>query len=141
VRKKATLCTYPLFLNFPEALRPAFPRLKVGRWRRRCQQRRAKGIPATMAVFPPSGLIICVQDKLDDEVPSVQSASVSVICELARKNPKNYLSLAPTFFKILNNSQNNWMRIKIIKLFAALCPLVSNSCCGDSHNHNHNRCF
>jgi hypothetical protein len=29
VKKKATLCTYPLFLNYPEALRPAFPRLKV----------------------------------------------------------------------------------------------------------------
>jgi AP-3 complex subunit delta-1 len=68
-------------------------------------------------------LCLC-QDKLEDPEPSVQSAAVSVICELARKNPKNYLSLAPTFFKILNSSQNNWMRIKIIKLFAALCPLV-----------------
>ena len=28
VRKKATLITYKLFLNYPEALRPTFPRLK-----------------------------------------------------------------------------------------------------------------
>lgn len=46
----------------------------------------------------------------------VQSAAVSVICELARKNPKNYLSLAPIFFKLLTTSSNNWMLIKIIKL-------------------------
>ena len=44
------------------------------------------------------------------------SAVVSVVCELARKNPKNYLSLAPQLFKILTTSSNNWMLIKIIKL-------------------------
>lgn len=46
----------------------------------------------------------------------VQSAAVNVICELARKNPKNYLPLAPVFFKLMTNSTNNWMLIKIIKL-------------------------
>ncbi|CAG8824659.1 25549_t:CDS:2, partial [Dentiscutata erythropus] len=50
-------------------------------------------------------------------------AVVNVICELARKNPKNYLSLAPQLFKLLNASTNNWMLIKIIKLFGALTPL------------------
>jgi len=64
-----------------------------------------------------------LKDKLDDPEPSVQSCAVNVICELARKNPKNYLSLAPIFFRLLTTSQNNWMRIKIIKLFAALTPL------------------
>lgn len=49
-------------------------------------------------------------------VAGVQSAAVNVICELARKNPKNYLSLAPVFFKLMTNSTNNWMLIKIIKL-------------------------
>lgn len=40
-----------------------------------------------------------------------------VICELARKNPKNYIALAPTFFEILNNQgNNNWMLIKVVKL-------------------------
>ena len=46
----------------------------------------------------------------------VQSAAVNVICELARKNPKNYLSLAPVFFKLMTSSTNNWVLIKIIKL-------------------------
>jgi AP-3 complex subunit delta-1 len=90
VRKLATLITYKVFLNFPDALRPTFQRLK---------------------------------EKLDDADQSVQSCAVNVICELARKNPRNYLSLAPIFFKLLQSSTNNWMRIKIIKLFAALCPI------------------
>ncbi|KAI1305936.1 AP-3 complex subunit delta-1 [Halotydeus destructor] len=90
LRKKAILLLYKIFLKFPEALKPAFPRLK---------------------------------EKLEDPDPGVQSAAVNVICELARKNPKNYLSLAPVFFKLMNSSTNNWMLIKIIKLFGALTPL------------------
>jgi AP-3 complex subunit delta len=90
VRKRAVLCMYPLFRQFPQALRPAFPRLK---------------------------------EKLDDPEMGVQSAAANVICELARKNPRNYLSLAPVFFRILTQSNNTWMLIKVIKLFGALCPL------------------
>lgn len=51
----------------------------------------------------------------------VQSAAVNVICELARKNPKNYLPLAPVFFKLMTTSSNNWMLIKIIKLVSIFC--------------------
>ena len=57
---------------------------------------------ALRAAFPR------LKDKLEDPDPGVQSAAVNVICELARKNPKNYLSLAPTFFKLMTTSQNNW---------------------------------
>lgn len=87
LRKKAVLILYKVFLKFPEALRPAFPRLK---------------------------------EKLEDPDPGVQSAAVNVVCELARKNPKNYLSLAPVFFKLMTSSTNNWMLIKIIKLVGFL---------------------
>ncbi|XP_031634118.1 AP-3 complex subunit delta [Contarinia nasturtii] len=90
LRMKAVLMMYKVFLRYPEALRPAFPKLK---------------------------------EKLEDSDPGVQSAAVNVICELARKNPKNYLSLAPIFFKLMTTSTNNWMLIKIIKLFGALTPL------------------
>lgn len=83
LRMKAVLMMYKVFLRYPEALRPAFPKLK---------------------------------EKLEDPDPGVQSAAVNVICELARKNPKNYLSLAPIFFKLMTTSTNNWMLIKIIKL-------------------------
>ncbi|KAH7723145.1 AP-3 complex subunit delta-1-like protein [Aphelenchoides avenae] len=64
-----------------------------------------------------------LKEKLEDPDSGVQSAAVNVICELARKNPKNYLSLAPVFFKLMTTSSNNWMLIKIIKLFGALVPL------------------
>ena len=39
---------------------------------------------------------------------SVVSCAVNVVCELARKNPANFLSLAPIFFKLLTASSNNW---------------------------------
>jgi hypothetical protein len=54
-----------------------------------------------------------------DLATGVQSSAVNVVCELARKNPKNYLSLAPVFFKLMTTSTNNWMLIKIIKLVSA----------------------
>lgn len=84
---KSVLMMYKVFLRYPEALRPAFPKLK---------------------------------EKLEDPDPGVQSAAVNVICELARKNPKNYLSLAPIFFKLMTTSTNNWMLIKIIKLVSPI---------------------
>ena len=91
LRKKAVLLMYKVFLKYPDALKPAFPRLK---------------------------------EKLEDPDPGVQSAAVNVICELARKNPRNYLPLAPIFFKLMTNSTNNWMLIKIIKLVCfLLCQL------------------
>jgi len=91
VRKRAVLALYRIFLNFPDSLRPAFPRLK---------------------------------ERLEDSDPSVVCAAVCVLCELARKNPKNYLPLASVFFDLLNSqSYNNWMLIKIIKLFGVLTPL------------------
>ena len=55
----------------------------------------------------------------------MQSAAVNVVCELARKNPQNYLSLAPVFFKLMTSSTNNWMLIKIIKL-VNIYPHVQN---------------
>eukprot|EP01083_Nonionella_stella_P271557 920242_1 len=63
-----------------------------------------------------------LKDKLRDEDGGVQNAAVNVICELARKNPSNYLSLLPHLFDLLNNSNNNWMLIKLVKLLGSLIP-------------------
>jgi len=71
----------------------------------------------------PQGLRLTfdkLKDKLDDSDISVVSTAVNVICELANKNPKNYLSMAPKFFKLLTTSSNNWMLIKIVKLLGKL---------------------
>ncbi len=59
---------------------------------------------------------------LEDPHPSVISCAVNVITELAEKNPRNYLPLAPAFFKLLTSSANNWMLIKVVKLLGSLVP-------------------
>ncbi len=57
-----------------------------------------------------------LQEKLHDPDVGVVSATVNVLCELARRNPLDHLELAPQLFEILTTSSNNWMLIKIIKL-------------------------
>ena len=93
VRKRAVLALYKVFVQFPESLRPSYPRLK---------------------------------ERLGDEDDAVKSAAVVVICELARKNPGNFITLSPKLLDLLSSqmsSQNNWMLIKVIKLFGSLAPL------------------
>jgi AP-3 complex subunit delta len=93
VRKKSVLVMYKIFLQYPDALRVAYPRLR-------------EKLDDEDTCFPShNGLMI-----------AVVSATVNVICELARKNPKNYLALAPQLFNLLTTSNNNWMVIKVIKL-------------------------
>lgn len=56
----------------------------------------------------------------EEEEPSVTAAVVNVVCELAWRRPKDFLSLAPRLFELLVDGGNNWMAIKIIKLVRAL---------------------
>ncbi|CAO1620110.1 unnamed protein product [Sympodiomycopsis kandeliae] len=63
-----------------------------------------------------------LQEKLQDEEPGVVSATVNIVCEMARKNPVPFLPLSPQLFELLNSSSNNWMLIKIVKLFGYLTP-------------------
>ncbi|KAF8536185.1 adaptin N terminal region-domain-containing protein [Trichophaea hybrida] len=89
---------------------------------------RKKAVPVLYKCFlqSPELLRTCwprLRECLNDEDSSVVSATVNVVCELARRNPKNYLPLAPQLFKLLTEGGNNWMTIKLIKLFATLTPL------------------
>jgi AP-3 complex subunit delta len=73
----------------------------------------------------PQGLRLTfdnIQQCLEDSDSSVVSCAVNVITELSDKNPKNYLHLAPAFFQLLTQSQNNWMLIKVVKLLGSLVP-------------------
>ncbi|EGN93647.1 hypothetical protein SERLA73DRAFT_97586 [Serpula lacrymans var. lacrymans S7.3] len=63
-----------------------------------------------------------LQEKLEDTDSGVIAATVNVLCELARRNPQDYLPLAPQLFHLLTTSSNNWMLIKLIKLFGSLSP-------------------
>lgn len=64
-----------------------------------------------------------LRDKLDDSDLGVVSAAVNIVCELARRDPRPFLPLSPQLFRLLTTSTNNWMLIKIIKLFGSLTPL------------------
>ena len=71
----------------------------------------------------PQGLKLTyerLRQRLNDTDMSVVSCAVNVICELSRKNPNNFLPLAPQLFNLLTTSSNNWMLIKVVKLLAAL---------------------
>ncbi|KAJ5122848.1 hypothetical protein N7448_003982 [Penicillium atrosanguineum] len=59
----------------------------------------------------------------DQEDISVTTAAINVVCELGWRRPQDFLPLAPRLFELLVDSGNNWMAIKIIKLFATLTPL------------------
>ncbi|KAK7040144.1 AP-3 complex subunit delta [Paramarasmius palmivorus] len=63
-----------------------------------------------------------MREKLEDPDSGVVAATVNVLCELARRNPEDYLTLAPALFHLMTTSSNNWMLIKIIKIFGALSP-------------------
>ncbi|RDW93225.1 putative AP-3 complex subunit delta [Aspergillus mulundensis] len=66
-----------------------------------------------------------LKDRLmdDGEDSSVTTAVLNVVCELGWRRPHDFLPLAPRFFELLVEGGNNWMAIKIIKLFATLTPL------------------
>ena len=62
---------------------------------------------------------------LSDDDPSVVSATVNVMLELARSRKdtlQSLLPLAPELFDLLTNSSNNWMLIKIAKLVSPFVP-------------------
>lgn len=66
-----------------------------------------------------------IKDRLMDEQEdaSVTAAVINVVCELGWRRPRDFLPLAPRLFELLVAGDNNWMAIKIIKLFATLTPL------------------
>ncbi|KAL9105893.1 MAG: hypothetical protein Q9227_009004 [Pyrenula ochraceoflavens] len=76
--------------------------------------------PETLRVAWPK-----IKERLLDEQEdsSVTAAVVNVVCELGWRRPHDFLPLAPRLFDLLVDSGNNWMAIKIIKLFAVLTPL------------------
>ncbi|KAL5494662.1 APL5 [Sanghuangporus weigelae] len=63
-----------------------------------------------------------LKERLEDPDIGVVSATVNVLCELAKQDPQAYLLFAPPLFLILTTSNNNWMLIKTIKLFGLLTP-------------------
>lgn len=66
------------------------------------------------------GAFDSLRQRLDDSDSSVVSCAVNAICELAKVNPRNVLPLTPQLFALLTTSGNNWLTIKVVKLYASL---------------------
>ncbi|KAK4775485.1 hypothetical protein SAY87_023446 [Trapa incisa] len=89
---------------------------------------RKKAIGAILRVFEkyPDAVRVCFKrlvENLDSPDSRILSAVVGVFCELASRDPRSYLPLAPEFYRVLVDSKNNWVLIKILKIFAKLAAL------------------
>uniref|UniRef100_A0A2K1XHX3 AP-3 complex subunit delta n=1 Tax=Populus trichocarpa TaxID=3694 RepID=A0A2K1XHX3_POPTR len=89
---------------------------------------RKKGIGVVLRLFEkyPDAVRVCFKklvESLEGSDSQIVSAVVGVFCELASKDPRSYLPLAPEFYRILVDSKNNWVLIQVLKIFAKLAPL------------------
>lgn len=89
---------------------------------------RKKAIAAVLRIFQqyPDAVRVCfkrVVENLESNDMGILSAVVGLFCELTEKEPRSYLPLAPEFYKILVDCRNNWVLIKVLKIFAKLAPL------------------
>lgn len=89
---------------------------------------RKKAIALVLRVFEkyPDAVKVCFKrlvENLDSTDPHIVSAVVGVFCELTSNDPKSYLPLAPEFYRILVDSKNNWVLIKMLKIFTKLVLL------------------
>ncbi|XP_049852179.1 AP-3 complex subunit delta-like [Schistocerca gregaria] len=64
----------------------------------------------------------CLKERLEDSDQTVVSAALGTVCELASKNPKDYVILAPVLFKILSSSKQYWNLIKVVMIFTYIMP-------------------
>ncbi|KAK9115026.1 hypothetical protein Syun_021823 [Stephania yunnanensis] len=93
VRKKAIGLTFRVFERCPDSVRVLFKRLV---------------------------------ENLESSDQGVVSATVGVFAELIGRDGRDgreYLALAPEFYRVLVDCKNNWVLIKVLKIFAKLAPL------------------
>lgn len=102
IRKRAILALYKILVKYPETAKYARARL----------EEKLEDPDQSSRVRRDVSVIL-------HSSSDVIAATVNVLCELARHEPMEYLSLAPQLFHLLTTSSNNWMLIKIIKL---VCP-------------------
>ncbi|KAK7291412.1 hypothetical protein RIF29_06539 [Crotalaria pallida] len=89
-------------------------------------RKRAVGVVLRVFEKYPDAVRVCFKrlvENLESLDPPIVVAVVGVFCELASKDPRAYLPLAPEFYRILIDSKNNWVLIKVVKIFAKLAPL------------------
>ncbi|WOL17590.1 hypothetical protein Cni_G26383 [Canna indica] len=81
----------------------------------------------TLSVCPDAAPVLFkpLVDCLSSSDPRTASTAIGVFCELAvaAPDPSPYLPLAPEFYRLLVDCRNNWVLIKVLKIFARLAPL------------------
>ncbi|XP_010500417.1 PREDICTED: AP-3 complex subunit delta-like [Camelina sativa] len=87
-----------------------------------------KAIGVVLRVFEkyPDAVKVCFKrlvENLESSDPQILSAVVGVFCELATRDPGSCLPLAPELYKVLVDSRNNWVLIKVLKIFAKLASI------------------
>lgn len=87
-----------------------------------------KAIAVILRVFSkyPDAVRVCFKrlvENLESSDPQAVCSAVGVFCELTLQDPKTYLPLAPEFYRVLLDCRNNWVLIKVLKIFAKLAPL------------------
>ncbi|CBZ54945.1 putative adaptin [Neospora caninum Liverpool] len=70
----------------------------------------------------PSSFPKLRQQLMAEEETPVVSCLCSALLQLVAEKPQQYLSLAPPLFHLLCNSTSNWLSLKLLKIFAQLCP-------------------
>lgn len=79
-----------------------------------------------MFYYWPEGLSQAIErlaEKTRDENIGVVVGTVNTIYELSRRNPRSVLFTAKQMYELLNSTSNNWLIIKLIKLFGELCKV------------------
>ncbi|CAM8995823.1 unnamed protein product [Rhodiola kirilowii] len=89
---------------------------------------RKKAVGVVLRLFSkyPDAVRVCFKrlvENLDSSDPQTVSATVGVFCELTSLDPNAYLPLAPEFYRLLVDCKNNWVLIKVLKIFSKLAPL------------------
>ena len=65
------------------------------------------------------GAYDALRSRLDDPDQAVVTCAVNAVCELAKANPRNVLPLTPQLYQLLTSSGNNWLTIKVAKLYSS----------------------
>jgi AP-3 complex subunit delta-1 len=103
IRKRAVIAIYKALVKYPEATPFALTRLK--------ERLEDQDPGRSYCIKPPTNLRLIIL--------GVVAATINVLCEMVRREPTEYLSLAPQLFRLMTTSSNNWMLIKLIKLVSS----------------------
>jgi AP-3 complex subunit delta-1 len=64
-----------------------------------------------------------LSDRLKDSDAGVKMAAISTIYEISKIDQKLFVVTIPAVYQLLCETNNNWVLIKVIKLFVEFCQV------------------